>query len=519
MTNQALRQYGVSSFNARMVFIITYYNVPQFGSIFTDNTFQFVYATDFIHSYGIFNYRKLESTRGVARFTEGTCNERELPYSGYFSSTRLARTSNGPVTGRYVYKLSKEVCREDSGIIFSNISVYHYSSSRFSSTSFTWRLLRPTKFSMLIEQRINYESNFGVSFINGGNYIYYSSRVSYRLWRAIVKRYSSREYFQIMGIPSNFTEENIEFGSFSIPWFYQASYCKYRSFKTNFMYPPAIKIAYNANISPYKYLLLWLMNVTKSGFHVCAKEIHVFSGEKQITIKYIAVGNDTIEFPEAGKMSLIEMSHMRQESDRFCYVLNYKFSYTPKPYVFVAAEVGEKGCPGVRSWVKEIHNRRAVICASATSDTLLERNTNITLHYLINGRKDPCSNVTCPIGQECVLNSTFQPNCACASYCINTYDPICGHGSITYNNTCHFYREVCLQDGKSANRTFLHIGECKSKCSNQSSLNLCNQIYLDSKTESVDELSGDLFVHNPAGLYLFKVNNGNTIKMCNSCSK
>ena len=141
------------------------------------------------------------------------------------------------------------------------------------------------------------------------------------------------------------------------------------------------------------------------------------------------------------------------------------------------------------------------------------------MHYLINGRKDPCSNVTCPIGQECVLNSTFQPNCACASYCINTYDPICGHGSITYNNTCHFYRKVCLQDGKSANRTFLHIGECKSKCSNQSSLNLCNQIYLDSKTESVDELSGDLFVHNPAGLYLFKVNNGNTIKMCNSCSK
>ena len=199
-----------------MVFIITYYNVPQFRSSYTDNTFQFVYATDFIHSYGIFNYRKLESTRGVARFAEGTCNERELPYSGSFYSTRLATSTNGPVRGRYVYKLSKEECREDPRIIFSNISMYHYS-SRFSSTYVTWRLLRPIKFSMLIEQRINYENNFGVSFINGGNYTYYSSRVSYRLWRAIVKRYSSREYFQIMGIPSNFTEENIEFGNFSIP--------------------------------------------------------------------------------------------------------------------------------------------------------------------------------------------------------------------------------------------------------------------------------------------------------------
>ena len=60
----------------------------------------------------------------------------------------------------------------------------------------------------------------------------------------------------------------------------------------------------------------------------------------------------------------------------------------------MTAEVDEKGCPGVRSWVKEIHNRRTVICTSATSDTLQERNTDITLHYLINGRKDPCSNVT-----------------------------------------------------------------------------------------------------------------------------
>ena len=306
-----------------MVFIITYYNVPQYGSSYrnTDNTFQFVYATDFRNSYGIFNYQELDSTRGVARFTEGTCNERELPYSGSFYSRRLVNSTNGPVRGRFVYKLSKEECREP-GIFFSNISVYHYSSSGFSSPYLTWRLPRPIKFSMLIEQRINYRNNLGVSFITGGNYTYYSNRISYRLWRAIVTRYSSREYFQIMGIPSNFIEQNIEFGNFSIPTFYQASYCKYSSFKTNFMYPPTIKIAFNANFSPYKFLMLWLMNVTNSGFHVCAKEINAFSGEKQITVKYIAVGNDTIEFPEAGKINLIEMSHMRQESDRFCYILN-----------------------------------------------------------------------------------------------------------------------------------------------------------------------------------------------------
>ena len=106
---------------------------------------------------------------------------------------------------------------------------------------------------------------------------------------------------------------------------------------------------------------------------------------------------------------------MRQGNDRFCYTLKFKFSYTPKPYVFLTAEVNEKECSGVRSWIREIHNRHAVICASATTDTLQERNTNIALHYLINGRKDSCSNVACPIGQECVLNSAFKANCACAS--------------------------------------------------------------------------------------------------------
>ena len=217
LNNQVLRQNQVTSFNARMVFIITYYNVPPYSSTSIDNTFQFIYATDFKNSCGIFNYKKLESAYGVARFTEVTCNERQLPYSGSYMSTRLMSTSNGLVRGRYVYKLSSELCwiYDNSGIIFTNVSTYHY--NVFSNSYLTWRLHRPMKFGMLMEQRINYESNFGVSFISGGIFTYQSNRIYYRLWRAIVKRHSSREYFQIMGIRSNFTEKNIEFGNFSIP--------------------------------------------------------------------------------------------------------------------------------------------------------------------------------------------------------------------------------------------------------------------------------------------------------------
>ena len=418
-----------------MVFIITYYNVPQYLSTFTDNTFQFIYATDYRSSYGIFNYQKLKSTRGIARFIDGTCNQRELPFSGSSFSNQLVSSSNGPLLGRYVYKLSNEACRifEDSGIIFTNVSLYRSSSPILSSISSSWQHSRPINFIMLIEQRINYESNFGVSFINGGINTYASRSTYYTIWSAIFKRYGSNEYFQVMGVPSGFTEKNIEFGNFSIPGFHQASYCMYNTFKNRFIYPPAIKIGYTNIAFPYTYIMLWLMKVTNAGFYVCAKEIFPFNGLKQITVKYVAVGNNSIEFPEVGKHYLTRTSYMRQGSDRFCYTLKFKFSYTPKPYVFLTAEVSEKECSGVRSWIKEVHNRHAVICASATMDTLQERDTNITLHYLINGRKDACSNVTCPIGQECVLNSAFEANCGCASYCIDNYDPVCGYDFVTYN--------------------------------------------------------------------------------------
>ena len=326
-------------------------------------------------------------------------------------------SSNGPLLGRYVYKLSNEACRifEDSGIIFINVSLYRSSSPILSSFSSSWQHRRPMNFNMLIEQRINHESNFGVSFITGGLNTYVSRSRFYTLWSAIFKRHSSNEYFQVMGVLTGFTKKNIQFRNFSIPGFYQTSYCMYNNFKNHFIYPPVIKIGYINVAFPHKYIMLWLMNVTNAGFYVCAKEMFPFSGLKQIIVKYVAVGNNSIEFPEFGKKHLTRTSYMRQGNDRFCYTLKFKFSYTPKPYVFLTAEVNEKECSGVRSWIREIHNRHAVICASATTDTLQERNTNITLHSLINGRKDPCSNVACPLGQECVLNSAFKANCACAS--------------------------------------------------------------------------------------------------------
>lgn len=325
LINQTLRWYGVSSFNARMSFIITYYNVPKYRYTSEDNTFQFIYATDFKNSYGIFNYQKLESTTGAAKFSEGTCNERDLPYSGSSYSNRLASLSNGPVPGRYVYKLSLEKCRiyEDSGIIFTNASMYYVNvpTRTMSSNDFSWSHQGAINFSMLMEQRLNNDNNFAVSFITGGINTFFSKTTKYKLWAAVDKTYGSDEIFQIMGIPNYFNEKYIEYGSFSIPAFYQASYCSHYNFKTNFRHSPSIKIAYTNTVFPYKYVLIWLMNVTKSGFQVCLKEIAPFSGSKRITVKYIAVANDSIEFPEVGKIYLTDVSHMHKENNRFCHRL------------------------------------------------------------------------------------------------------------------------------------------------------------------------------------------------------
>ena len=73
-----------------------------------------------------------------------------------------------------------------------------------------------------------------------------------------------------------------------------------------------------------------------------------------------------------------------------------------------------------------------------------------------------------------------------------------------------FCPEIKSQAGLSSLRV-----SCKCAIS---LLNLFNHIYLNSKTESAEELSGDLLVHNSEDIYLFKVNNANTITMCNICS-
>ena len=114
-----------------------------------------------------------------------------------------------------------------------------------------------------------------------------------------------------MGVLSGFTKKNIEFGKFSIPGFHQASYCMCNNFKNHFIYPPAIKIGYTNVAFPHKYIMLWLMNVTNADFYVCTKEMLPFSGLKQIIVKYVAVGNNSIEFPEFGKKHLTRTSYMR----------------------------------------------------------------------------------------------------------------------------------------------------------------------------------------------------------------
>ena len=70
---------------------------------------------------------------------------------------------------------------------------------------------------------------------------------------------------------------------------------------------------------------------------------------------------------------------------------------------------------------------------------------------------------------------------------------------------------------KIKSQTGLSWLQVSCKCA-QSLLNLCNHIYLNNKTESADKLSGDLLVYNSADIYLYKVNNANTITMCNICS-
>ena len=86
------------------VFIVTYDNINSYQNQAELNTFQIVLASNGSRTYGIFNYKKLDSIGAKAGFVDGPCNTET--FSSTHRSNQLTQTSNIGIKGRHIYYIS-----------------------------------------------------------------------------------------------------------------------------------------------------------------------------------------------------------------------------------------------------------------------------------------------------------------------------------------------------------------------------------------------------------------------------
>lgn len=73
--------------------------------------------------------------------------------------------------------------------------------------------------------------------------------------------------------------------------------------------------------------------------------------------------------------------------------------------------------------------------------------------------EDPCVNVLCHAGQECVVVDS-NTACVCRKSCPDHENPVCGSNGMTFPNHCELHRTSCLERKKIAIK---YDGECKGQ--------------------------------------------------------
>ena len=105
-----------SAFIARKVIIISFIEASV-SKVYT-NTFQLVLATDYVNTYGIFNYYHLGENKATAGYTDTRCSWNFL--REYQTSKDLAILSNVNLMGRHVLLLTSKHCRTQGQYIKQN---------------------------------------------------------------------------------------------------------------------------------------------------------------------------------------------------------------------------------------------------------------------------------------------------------------------------------------------------------------------------------------------------------------
>ena len=472
MAASDIRRMGTSeNFNPKMAVIVTYVNVSSYGNSNLEHTFQMVLATDYFESYVILLYKKLDSNGAVTGFNEKTCDNflatSRSPYSNL-----LVSNSNVNISGMFVYKLSQPHCQmgDTPPITFASVKTYD------------------TGLMMTYSIRHNPKTDVKVVFTQVVSGIFPSSsflveRVKFTTRYSIQYIYNviaaQRNYFatQLMFVTDGVNRtSSLQYGSIYLPSFSSRFACKRLRFKEQLNKVPVVKLNGEVKFNPSKPFLgftsLWLQSVNTHTFDVCYKEMFSFSGPRSITVDYIAITETAISgvngtFSEVGTSmfySGMVDTFFKDENERFCQTMQFKYRYHNIPYLFVTAEDANSTNTELISWVNRIYEDRAIVCAKSTLDEPTKRIIDIKLHYIANGKLDRCSLVKCPSNLQCNLDMDGEPTCGCIKSCNATDEwKICATDLITYRSMCELHKRVCEVYGinSTVNISIAYLGECK----------------------------------------------------------
>ena len=421
-------------------------------------------ATNGTDSFAVLNYAKLTTNPQLAGMNEHGCG-RQREFFSRFNATNTAVAVNVTgVPGRHVYHLTNKSCFEPSyGIRSARHSINIY--SLFNTQSTNLRVLKPEEtgnvamsFNEVVEG--GYEVPVApVLFSNPQQSIYRFGEfiVHYGIYHAKTSRsyvYTSN-LFILEGTKMN---KNFQYGNVTIPNLDSSTMCKSQVFEQAMNSTPTIKVSAMVSGRSWKdYVFVWIKNVTNNGFTACSREIINYSGNRSVSMHYMAATNADSNTQEVNSLIFPASTQIQR-----CTVKKFKSVFLSTPDVYTSVEVnGNSNAPMV-SWVKSVTTRQVEICLRST------RNEQHKVHIIINGQISPCTSHNCPDHLECKVTRDLNPYCGCISSCRGEEQrEFCGTDFGTYRSMCELNQHFCQKHG---NTTEVNIGiqhyeacQCKFK--------------------------------------------------------
>ncbi|XP_066922095.1 uncharacterized protein [Clytia hemisphaerica] len=438
------------NFHANRAFTVTW--------ISPGTKFQMVLVTDEKQTLIVLNYEELDSNPLVdVGYNEVGCQRKTFALKSNVID-RLLKGNNTLVRGRHIFNLTRPDCfMKVAGLRFKQNKI-HIGAAAFHKLSSFYQVIQPNEIGKVVLQvqdlassdlvTVNLKSN--AKEMSGFHIREYS------IFKPIPGEVYQTNMFLLDGTPKT---SNLQYGNITIYNLVAGIKCVPHRFEIAMSSMPVVKITASSKIlSLYDYSNIWMKDVSRDGFTVCAKEMIDFIGKRKVQVNYIAASRETNEFQEIHQF--VVQKEARDLSNRKCFEKSFSKIYSKPPCVFTSVESNNGSAAPVIIWTKRINHTKVEVCLTTS-----EMRATFKIHLLIKGDISPCTYFSCPGHLECHINaSNIIPYCGCISSCGDAeMKPVCGSNRMTYQSKCHMNQQVCQRYGNTTkpNITMKHYGECQ----------------------------------------------------------